>query len=345
MTDILFWAEGGRQKGVGHIIRSLALAQAASQYQLSCRFMLDKEAADIARAQHDWDFPIEPSDPSAASDNATGEQHNMLEKVLHQYQPRVLVLDGYQLPVSVIEQAADRLPFTVVLDDGEQRLTSYANLIVNSATDSLDTSYRAQNANAILCTGRQYRLLRQTFRDTPALPFEQRHGIAIAFGGSDPAELTLPVLSALDELESAVPVRVITGPAFEKPERVDSLCRTLRFAVQHIHQCQDMASAWGTARLAISAAGGSQFELGACHTPSILVEVADNQREATANAQQEGWCVTYHQGADPLDIARHAMKLYPDNDALRAMSHAASKCYDADGADRVMHAIAGALHD
>ncbi|WP_218310840.1 UDP-2,4-diacetamido-2,4,6-trideoxy-beta-L-altropyranose hydrolase [Alteromonas antoniana] len=344
VTDILFWAEGSRQKGIGHIIRCLALAQAANQHQMECVFMLDKEAADIARAQHDWDFPVELIDKSALTEASSGKNGNVLVATLKKYRPRILVLDGYQLPVDLIDGAAGKLPFTVVLDDGEQRLVAYANLIVNGTTQALDADYASQNARATLCTGRQYRLLRQMFRDTPACPVEQRQGIVIAFGGSDPAELTLPLLSALDALGSTVPVRVITGPAYPNPERVGALSRALGYAVQHVHQCQDMASAWGSAKLAISAAGGSQFELGACFTPSILVVVAENQREATNNAQQEGWCETYDLNTRPLEIAEQALKLYQDNNALKEMSQAARQYYDAHGASRVTEAIIGAIN-
>ncbi|WP_414830118.1 UDP-2,4-diacetamido-2,4,6-trideoxy-beta-L-altropyranose hydrolase [Alteromonas sp. H39] len=344
MTDILLWAEGGRQKGIGHVIRSLALAQAADEYNLSCRFLLDSDAADIARAQHDWNFPVEVMDQAGFAATSAG-RCNVLVAALEKFKPRVLVLDGYQLPVDVINDAASELPFTVVMDDGEQRLIKHANLIVNSATDAMDASYHSIKPDATLCTGRRYRLLRQAFRDNADKPLEQRHGIVMAFGGSDPAEMTIPLLSALEALGSTVPVRVITGPAFNDPARVNTLCRTLQFAVQHIHQCQDMASAWSSARLAISAAGGSQFELGACCTPSVLVMVAENQREATTRAQQEGWCVAYDMNTDVFEIARHAMTLYQDNDALEAMSRAARQFYDAEGARRVVERMLEALND
>ncbi len=345
MTDILLWAEGGRQKGIGHVIRSLALAQAASEYHLACRFLLDSEAADIARAQHDWNFPVEIIDQTGLAATASASKYNMLVAALQKFKPRVLVLDGYHLPVDIINDAANEFPFTVILDDGEQRLIKHANLIVNSATDEMDATYQSINPDVTLCTGRRYRLLRQAFSDTDDKPLEQRHGIVMSFGGSDPAELTLPLLQALDELGSAVPVRVITGPAFKDPGRVDTLCRTFQFAVQHIHQCQDMASAWRSARLAISAAGGSQFELGACYTPSVLVMVAENQREATTRAQQEGWCVAYDLNTDVREIARHAMTLYQDNNALEAMSRAARQFYVAEGARRVVETMLEALND
>jgi spore coat polysaccharide biosynthesis predicted glycosyltransferase SpsG len=60
--------------------------------------------------------------------------------------------------------------------------------------------------------------------------------------------------------------------------------------VQHVHDAQDMADMMLHSKLAVCAAGGSQFELLHCYTPSFLLVVADNQYPATQKASQQGWC-------------------------------------------------------
>ena len=139
-----------------------------------------------------------------------------------------------------------------------------------------------------------------------------------------------------------MPVRVITGAAFNNISALNEAIKASPLAIQHIHNCQDMADVWRHSKLAVSAAGGSQFELGVCETPSVLLMVAENQRTATEQAQQEGWCTTFDCTGDvPFDeIAGTVHALWQQPGKLEAMQQAVKGKYHADGAFNVLNAIA-----
>lgn len=58
MNEMLFWVEASPEAGIGHLIRCIALAQAARLKGVQCLFLLNENARKIALTQHDWEFPI-----------------------------------------------------------------------------------------------------------------------------------------------------------------------------------------------------------------------------------------------------------------------------------------------
>lgn len=336
MTTFVFWCEAGASSGIGHLFRCMALAQAARDQGVKSHFLLTFEAANIAKAQHEWDFPI-----SHYSNNSDAK--TVLASLLKNHKTNALVVDGYHIPTETVSAVKDYATCIVTLDDGENRLVDLADVVINPAASP---DLYASKANQVaLCTGENYRLLRQTFASLTPLPIEQRHGVVICFGGSDPARLTAPILKSISRLAQDIPLRVITGSANPEYERVASLSNTLNSPVQHIHECQDMAQAWSHAKLAISAAGGSQFELGVCQTPSLLVTVADNQIAASKKAAAEGWCHVVDKSFGIDAIAAKAVALYKDELKLNTMHQAAAGLYDPLGAHRVLEVVAGVIND
>ncbi len=337
VTRLVFWVEASQSAGVGHLFRCMALAQAAEEQGLESVFVLTPEAAEIARAQHEWNFVVH----TCNSDQQVSE----LRQQLSLSGTSVLVLDGYTIPIQQARELAIQADLTMVMDDGECRLTELADIIVNPATTHLNTDYHRAAPRAALCTGRDYRLLRIGFRHWEPIPFEQRHGVVMCFGGSDPAGLTANFIAAFEQAGADMPVRVITGPANTQLAAIKEACRSASFPAQHIHDCQDMPAAWGHARLAVSAAGGSQFEIGVCQTPALLITVADNQLAASEQAASEGWCEVMSAGQPVERLANRALALYEDGSTLSEMHHKAGQYYDARGAERVLTALAGVLHD
>ncbi|MEW9797581.1 UDP-2,4-diacetamido-2,4,6-trideoxy-beta-L-altropyranose hydrolase [Alteromonas sp. CYL-A6] len=331
---MVFRVAAGTRTGLGHLMRCLALAQAADEAQFPVQFVLDDEAATLAKARHDWHYPVQIL-PPVLNEVAQGQ---WLAEFLAQENAAVLVVDGYAF-TPVILSAIDReKTAVVVMDDGQQTLSGYADMVVNPATVSLDAAYQAARPGIVCATGSAYRLLRREFALGRVLPIAQRHGLVVSLGGSDPCNLTLPLLKALAQLTQDMPVRVITGAAYPYRRELEDWLSATALPVQHIHNCQDMAAVWQHARLAVSAAGGSQFELGVCQTPAILVVVADNQRNATAQALSEGWCesVNGHDEGVCEALAKRALALYEDTTLLQHMSDNAAGHYDAEGATRVL---------
>ncbi len=316
-------------------MRSLALAQAADSCQIPSVFVLSKEGADAAKARHDWHFPIIPL-PEDLSAEAEGQ---WLAQQAEASGAAAIIFDGYTFHPDIIKlsRAANRC--TVLMDDGMTTLTELADIVVDPTAEPLN------HASKKFCYGASFRLLRQEFSQLELKPINQRNGVAVNLGGSDPLNLTISLLQEMSMQLPDVPIRVVTGPAYAHLSELESCLGKLSSPVQHIHNCQDMSDVWANAKLAVSAAGGSQFELGVCETPAVLLIVAENQRKATQQAVEEGWAVSFdctQQPPIPGIVAKVSNLLASD---LQNMSDKAKGKYDAEGAIRLLSCIADYQHD
>lgn len=337
VRPLLFRVNVSSTIGMGHLMRCLALAQAAEASDIPCHFVVDVGGKALAIARQDWIYPV--TEIPALPDNQAGEWLSGLASEIHAC---AVIADGYDISVEQLQPVKESGIPLVVMDDGQRSLVAQASLIVNSTTSALDEKYMHINPRATVCSGSQYRLMRREFQQGANIPFERRHGIALCIGGSDPKGLTVPLISALSETLTDVPIRVITGAAFKGLQELQGAIKASALPIQHIHNCQDMADVWRHCKLAISAAGGSQFELGVCETPSILLMVAENQRMATAHVVDEGWCEAFDctARAPVYDIAKRVKTLWQNPGQLAQMHDALAGRYRADGAERLLNAIA-----
>jgi UDP-2,4-diacetamido-2,4,6-trideoxy-beta-L-altropyranose hydrolase len=107
--------------------------------------------------------------------------------------------------------------------------------------------------------------------------------------------------------------------------------------ITHLHDCQNMAAVLLNTKLALSAAGGSQFELLACATPSILVVVAENQKLASQGAASQGWCQVVN--SDDLssdEWVKQCLSLWQQPELLRSMHTKALQFPVVDGAKKIV---------
>jgi spore coat polysaccharide biosynthesis predicted glycosyltransferase SpsG len=94
--------------------------------------------------------------------------------------------------------------------------------------------------------------------------------------------------------------------------------------------------------LAVSAAGGSQFELLACAVPAMLVVVAENQKNASQEAASQGWCKVFN--VDDLDadeLAMQCISLWQKPELLGLMHQKALEFPVVDGAKNIVELMSG----
>ncbi|WP_156896299.1 UDP-2,4-diacetamido-2,4,6-trideoxy-beta-L-altropyranose hydrolase [Aestuariibacter salexigens] len=330
----IFRVEGNHRIGLGHLMRCQALAQTLAIYDIASVFVVSQQTAKLARQRHDWVGQL-----SVLSD--VDEEMVSLAALIDKQSDVFVVLDGYQFSADYRSQLKSLTPVLVLFDDNNNAGRLYADVIINGSDAAQDLGYQQSEPQATLCLGGQYRVLRREFIQPPMPEWPQRRGLLIAMGGSDVANLTMPLLHHLESAGFEAPVRVLTGAAYPYLNRLQEFLAYTGLAVQHIHDCQHMADMMVQARLAVSAAGSTQFELLACHTPSILVTVAENQLAATEKAASQGWC-------DVIDVIKtmpvetlcdRVMTLWRDQERLTEMHRQAIRHAVPNGADNVVAAI------
>ena len=84
-------------------------------------------------------------------------------------------------------------------DDANLTENLHCDLVINGASKQVKEVYGKTAPEAVHCVGPEYRVLRQEFTELPELSFEQRGSLTLVMGGSDPANLTLPLLNKLQQ--------------------------------------------------------------------------------------------------------------------------------------------------
>lgn len=341
--SILFRVDASPSMGMGHLMRCLALAQAFAELGVESRFLLSSGSKDYCLSRHDWvgNIQLLPDAIAQSQEVAWLQQQAWLDDI------STLVLDGYQFD-SDYRQQLQQLPCQIALfDDTNDSGPLLADIIVNGSGAASDLGYANTAPQAIHCLGDTYRVLRQEFCYPPEVPWPQRHSLLIMLGGSDSKQYTLKLVEGLAQATPDIPLRVMTGGGFAHKSALINLLQRIPNPNQHLDNCQQVADVMAHCRMAISAAGSSQFELQVCGVPTQLLVVADNQLPASEQAQRQGWCYMHDARQElPLEaIVQQTQTLWRDDTRLAQMHQHALEQGDAQGSLRVAQTILEAGQD
>ncbi|MGH8459379.1 MAG: UDP-2,4-diacetamido-2,4,6-trideoxy-beta-L-altropyranose hydrolase, partial [Nevskiales bacterium] len=187
--------------------------------------------------------------------------------------------------------------------------------------------------------GARYALLRQEFAQLRQTLRERdgRFGrLLLFFGSGDPGNYTALALEALALLgRSDPPVDVVIGGGNPHRAEIEQRCSRLPQACLHI-DAPNMASLMVEADIALGAGGSSTWERACLGLPSIVIAVAENQRELTAAMADQGALVQLPvEGLAPEIVADAINGLAREPERLRKMARISGELVDGHGADRV----------
>jgi UDP-2,4-diacetamido-2,4,6-trideoxy-beta-L-altropyranose hydrolase len=341
--NILFRVDAGSSIGMGHLMRCLALAQALKNVNVQPFFAVNKSTLKLCESRSDWCGEI----LLLAEHMSAAEETSHLECMLLEKQIDALVLDGYQFAQAYRQRLSSLDCRLILFDDNNDTGELYADLVINGAQNAPSLGYRKTAPVACYCLGEQYRVLRQEFIQQANNCWQERKLLTLCMGGSDQKQLSLPLLKALEVQGFNNPICLITGDAYPVLENLQSFLKQSTMAVKHIHSCQHIADVFSQSRLVVSAAGGTQFELAACQSPSILLVVADNQVNASLQASQQGWCEMFDLRSEVnlKLLAKKITELWANEQSLITMHQQAQKHSEVGGAERVVRAIISLLKD
>ncbi|WP_166424997.1 UDP-2,4-diacetamido-2,4,6-trideoxy-beta-L-altropyranose hydrolase [Paraglaciecola sp. 20A4] len=331
---IIFRVDAGSELGLGHLMRCLALAQGLEAQGVRVLFAVSQNSLLHCQSRSDWVGEIHP-----VAGISLYDEHHELQQLCVKEKADWLILDGYQFDFSYRKSLYLGACKLAMFDDGQLLEAdiedSQLAMIINWASGAQELAYKALSPNAQRCTGGTFRVLRQEFYQVAPLTFDKRNRLIIMFGGSDPNQLTQPLLKHFNDSFIRLPITIITGSGYQYLDSLNDAIKQSHLSIEHFHDCQQVASLFQEARLVVSAAGASQFELLHCAAPSILVVTAKNQQFASAQASKKGWCLVSDQstlqamGGDELDtnvkeqllsqIVQKTMALWHQPEQLKKM--------------------------
>jgi UDP-2,4-diacetamido-2,4,6-trideoxy-beta-L-altropyranose hydrolase len=185
---ILFRADGNNSIGLGHVMRSLALADILKE-DFSCYFAII-EPSDYIKNQILKSCTGIIEIPNLETVNQEAQYFSRLVEV-----GDIMVLDGYKFDTEyqkIIKAKNNKL---VCIDDLHQ-YHFLADVIISRAFGSRQELYSAE-PYTVFYTGPEYAMLRSEFTTAIAKPTSTRNDIFICFGGADTKNNALKIIKSI----------------------------------------------------------------------------------------------------------------------------------------------------
>ncbi len=317
-TNILIRADAGRSIGIGHFGRCAAVAKALLRHaNLRVTLATSEDGLSFVASYF-------PEDVAVVSLGSEASASDVLARLATSDQtPDVIYLDRYGATADWEAAAkAAGIPL-VVLDDLDEART--ADAIVRP----LPGAPGRYSGPAFLP------LSRDLAREAPAN--RERPRLNICFGGSDPTGETAKALEAVSTLNH-IDVDVVIGPGAKvDPATLDRASASPNITLHHAPDQSTLADLIATADLALGAGGVMQWERMCLGVPSIVVEVADNQRPQVAWMRENGLIETlgWHADVTASDMHRAIEALVADTVRRATMANAGRGIVDGRGAIRI----------
>ncbi len=361
---VVFRADASGNIGTGHIMRCLTLANALKSQGLECSFVCRPQLGDLIDLVKQSGYQVAEL-PQIISDQQPAEQQIAHEHWLKtdwltdamQTQAALnkpvdfLIVDHYALDARWEISMRQSINKIMVIDDLADR-SHDCDLLLDQNLGSTCQSYETLvPAHTKLLVGAEYALLRPEFAAIRSHSLRRRRAtkpsrIMVSMGGVDKDNITSRVLTILDELETERDLEILTimGPKAPWLRDIVSQARVSRHPTTVLSNVKNMATLMAEADIAIGAAGSTSWERCALGLPTILVILAENQREVGRRLAASG-------AAELIDLDDNfgshmaaSLRLLLDNDAARsAMSDGASAICDGSGVFKVARAVLSLL--
>lgn len=330
-------ADASAATGIGHLKRCLALAEAAAAFGeptiFVCAGTLPPALAAEVRRGCDLRYLVPGPDDASA-----------FLAALRSDPVACVVVDHYQLDARWHDAVAGARGCRIAAVDDLADRPLHVDLLVdhNLAPDHRGKYLGRIGPRTRVLGGPRFALISPRYAGlTPRAPADLVSTIGVSLGGSDPAGLTALVVEACRDVAGFEgPIEIVTTTVNPRLDELRRLAKE-RLNVTLSLDLPDLTAFHQRHDLYVGAAGGSSWERCCLGVPTLLLEVAANQRvvidglraAGAASALPDGSPVT----AETVGAAIGA--LVRDPARRRGLSEAARALVDGRGAVRVAAAL------
>lgn len=361
---VAFRTDASLQIGTGHVMRCLTLADSLRAAGAQCHFVCREHPGNLIAQirQHGFTVSALPAATEAfiTTELATEKQSNYAVWLgadwasdARQTQVGVgetefdwLIVDHYGIDARWERALRLLCQKLMVIDDLADRPHDCDILLdQNLGRDVRDYSQLVPEGCTVLA-GPHYALLRPEFaslRDDSlrrrAIP--QLKHLLITMGGVDQANATGKILEALQDclMPADMIITVVMGAHAPWLERVQLLAKSMPQPTEVRVNVNNMAQLMADSDLAIGAAGSTSWERCCLGLPTLMVVLADNQRNGAAALEQSG-CVKMLGSVDDIPHTLRSMfSLLVKTDMLNQLSQSSCLVTDGQGTSRVRNAL------
>ncbi len=327
-ASVVFRVAGDPRVGYGHVRRSWTLAARLRDEGFAIHMVTTSQEAASALTEAGFRVTIETS---------PNRMEQLLGTLRHLGSPMVCIVDDPTFSEDGLAEANRRAP-VLCLDDTCERAVP-VDVVVNGSAGAETLSYRGRSTTRYLL-GPAYILLRSEFAQEPrrAEASETLQRVLLLTGGSGDGGVLSEIVPVIHEVLPQAYLDVVIGPFGAVPALNPSLTAQVRF-----HQNpENMRSLMLQADIAISGGGQTVYELAATATPTLGIQLAENQAINLRGLAAAG--ALRHLGAPDENgltqrLASTLVELAQDPEARAAMGTNGRRVVDGRGTQRVAAAV------
>ncbi|MGM0826326.1 MAG: UDP-2,4-diacetamido-2,4,6-trideoxy-beta-L-altropyranose hydrolase [Pseudomonadota bacterium] len=254
-----------------------------------------------------------------------------------------LVVDHYALDARWERQVASTVGKVMVIDDLADREHECSVLLDQNLGRETYHYTSLVPESCCLLVGPMYALLRPEFALQRGLSLERRREqseikcLLVNLGGVDKDNITGQVLEALKfcDLPHGCEINVIMGATAPWLDDVNIRACELPWPTKIAVNVSNMAQYMSEADLAIGAAGSTSWERCCMGLPSIVVELAVNQKEILMALNKSSAVISFDMPLDTCLFKNTLKMLNESNGYLKKISDNAAEICDGKGVNRV----------
>jgi len=343
--SMLVRADASTAIGIGHAMRCLALAKAWQNAGGRASYLMAESipALEGRFAGENIEPVIFDAEPGSKEDaERTADWAGRMEASW-------VVVDGYRFKPEYIRRLKGSGLRVLCLDDDAGLDCYEADIVLNQNIGANFGMYSQRESGTRLLLGADYVLLRPEFlaelrgREIAA----RARKILVTMGGSDPDNVTVKVLHALAGMaKTDFEATIVIGHGNPYYASLQTAAEKLADKVRLERSPSNMAPLMAWAEIAISAAGGTCWELAFLAVPTILMVLTSDQNPNAAAMAQSGAALSlgWHANLSPHQIGDSLRYLMDGPDRRREMSERGQKLVDGQGAARVVALMRNSLN-
>ena len=334
-------SDGDIQMGTCHLMRCLALGQAWQDAGGQVIFMTAvRNSALKARLEAEGMRVAQP----VANPGSDGDALQTVQ-LGRRLGSSWVVVDGYHFNSryqALIKEAGLKLLY---IDDDVHVEHYYADLVLNVNLHARPELYARRESYTLLLLGSQYALLRREFEPWRQWQREinpNARRILVTMWGADHDNATARVLQALEGVGlSGLEITVILGGAYPHRRQLEKILRKCRHSVHLEQNVMQMTEIMAWADLAISAGGGTCWEMAFMRLPNLILVLAENQRPIAEHLDNRGIAVNlgWHRDFLSQELQKWVIRLLNSPRERAARGNRGRELVGGKGGSRVVAAM------
>lgn len=364
VARVVFRVDASLQIGAGHVMRCLTLANALRKTGVECYFLCREHTGNLINLIEMQGFNVRclsattSQNKHKTSQNSSEPYHahwlsahwqedsDACRSYLAELSPDWLIVDHYALDEKWEAATCPLNTRLLVIDDLADRPHRADVLLDQNLGHDADNYTHLVPDYCKRLVGTEFALLRPEFSALREVSLSRRqvnqsiNRLLVSLGGVDKDNATGLVLKALHncDLPSNLKIDVVMGAAAPWLTEVRLEASKLPYQTNVLVNVSNMAELMANADLAIGAAGSTSWERCCLGLPSLMVVLADNQREVASKLDSLGAAKLLGES----EVITFSLPSTIDNltpDIMKSMTHNASSLVVGNGVEKVISAI------